>query len=76
MRILDMSGIKMIKKKEPIVDRIFVPAPLSQAQRYKKVSNELNQRGLTKLHDLVRQRIDELLNEVEVELAASFKYVA
>lgn len=65
------SELKMIKKKEPIIDRLFVPATIAQVQRYKKVAHELSQRGLTTLHDLTRQRIDDLLNEVEGELAKS-----
>lgn len=65
------SEIKVLKKKEPIIDKIFVPMPLSQVLRYKKVADELHERGLTKLHELARQRLDELLTEVEGELAKS-----
>lgn len=65
------SDIKVIKKKEPIVERLNIPTTLSQFQRYKKLAHELNSRELTKLHDLTRERIEILLNEVEGELAKS-----
>lgn len=66
-----MAEIKMMKKREPLVEGLNIPMATSQVQRYKKVAYELDNRNLTKLHDLTRERIDSLLNEVESELSKS-----
>lgn len=61
---------KFTKKKEPLLFKVSIPLPLSQCQRYKKIAYELDSRGFS-LHDITRERIDLLLNEVELELAKS-----
>lgn len=40
----------------------------NQAERYRKVSIELSNRNLISLHELTRERIDMLLEEVESKL--------
>lgn len=59
------------KKREPLIERMTLPLTPSQFERYKKAASELDKRNLTKLHDLTRERIDLLLDEVEVELQKS-----
>lgn len=65
------DDLKFCKKKEPIVENLTIPTTMGQLKRYRTIANELNTRNLTKLHDLTRDRIDQLLTEVEVELAQS-----
>lgn len=65
------SEIKVLKRKEPIVEQLHIPTTYTQLSRYKKLALELSNRELTKLHELTRERIDRLLDEVEVELAKS-----
>lgn len=61
---------KLTKKKEPLIERMTLPLTPTQFQRYKRLSNELEKRNLEKLHDLTRERINRLLDEVEQELSA------
>lgn len=64
-------SLKVQKKREPILKTLCIPVPTSQLERYKALAHELDSGCLTKLHDLTRERIDLLLNEVELELAKS-----
>lgn len=66
-----MADVKFLKKKEPIVENLTIPTTMSQLQRYRACALQLDNRNLTKLHDLTRERIDHLLNEVESELSKS-----
>lgn len=62
------DGLKLVKKKEPKTCRITIPASLNQFERYKRIANALSQRNLSCLHDLARERLEQLLDDVEVEL--------
>jgi hypothetical protein len=66
-----MTTPKIIKKREPLVERLTLPLPKSLFLRYRNAANELDKRELTKLHDLTRERLDSLLTEIEQVLAKS-----
>lgn len=66
-----MGLFESLKKREPLEERMTLTLTKSQFVRYRRLALELDNRNLTKLHDLTRERIDQLLNEVEHELSKS-----
>lgn len=66
-----MKVSKIIKKKEPLTERMTLPMTESQLLRYRNVANELDKREETKLHDLHRDGLDKLLTDVEEYLQKS-----
>lgn len=66
-----MKTLKVLKKRESIRETMTLPVTKSQLERYRLLAGELDNRGLTKLNDMTRERLDQLLNEVEEELAKS-----
>lgn len=56
------------KKKTAITDTLPLPWSEDQINRYRSLQNELDKKGLTKLHDLSRERLQALLDEVEASL--------
>lgn len=63
--------IEPIKARESVIERITLPVTPSQLERYRHAANELDKRRLTKLHELMRAKLDLLLSEVEEFLAKS-----
>jgi len=57
--------LDQIKTHDPIVDRVFIPAGKQLRERYARVKLELEARGKRKLHELARERLSSLLDEVE-----------
>jgi len=66
-----MDLLKPKKKREPLEEKMTLPLTKSQFERYRDLANKLHDRKLAKLHDLTRERIEILLNEVELELKKS-----
>lgn len=66
-----MSIAKKIEKRESLIERMTLPLTPSQFDRYKRLAFALDQRKETKLHDLHRERLDNLLDEVEAYLQKS-----
>lgn len=58
-----------LKKPQSITDTITLPTSITQKERYKRIQNEFDKRGLGSLHKLTRKRIDALLDEAETMLA-------
>lgn len=66
-----MSELKLKKATDTKTELLTLPMSRSQFERYRRLSLELTNRQLVKLHDLTRERIDILLNEIESVLAKS-----
>jgi hypothetical protein len=66
-----MRLLKPLEKREPLVERLTLTLTKSQFTRVRELGLDLDNRGLTKITDLIRERINELLDEVEDELAKS-----
>lgn len=63
-----MNLLKRLIKREALNSRMTIPVPQSMKDRYASVSNKLSQADYGSLHDLTRERIAQLLDEVENEL--------
>jgi hypothetical protein len=64
-----MGILKIQKRREPIVKSLPIPTSESQLLRYRRLQNALDKMPeYQELHDLARERLDELLDEVEAEL--------
>lgn len=60
--------LEPLKKRASIIEKLTLPTSVSQKERYRRLQNELDKRGLESLHVLTRERIDGLLDEVEAML--------
>lgn len=63
--------LELTAQPDSITDTMTLPTSTTQKERYKKLQNEFSRRKLGSLHKLTRQRIDQLLDEVEATLQNS-----
>lgn len=60
--------LKALKKKEPIIERLNIPVPASLNRRYRELQHNFSERGYN-LHDIIRERLLDILDEAEGALA-------
>jgi hypothetical protein len=63
--------IKTLRAKDPLIERLTIPVTRSMFERYRKLTYEMDSRGLDRLHNLTRQRLESLLAEVESALQSA-----
>lgn len=68
--------MSIFKKREAVDDRMTLPMTASQKERYKRLQHELEKREYNSLHEMTRERIDLLLDEVERELDCNVRIEA
>lgn len=64
-------NLKESKKRESILDSLPIPMGRTLKERYRFVQSELDKREWTPLHELARENLEQLLAEIEKQLAAS-----
>jgi hypothetical protein len=63
--------LEELQKREPILDSLPLPMGKRLKARYRNIQSRMQERELTPLHEIVRERLDALLSEIEDELAKS-----
>lgn len=67
-----MSVLKKAKKRESVTETMTLPVGPSMKARYQRLQNMVaNNEEFESLHESTRERINQLLDEVEVELGVS-----
>lgn len=67
---MSKEPLRPLKRREPIVDHLPLPCSEAMKIRYQRLQNELHSRGLETLHQLSREKLESLLDEVEERLGA------
>ena len=63
-------NLQAYKKRPAIRDRHSIPDSVEQVDRYRRVQAALEARNI-KLHELAREKIDELLTVIESQLESA-----
>lgn len=60
--------LRELKPRDPNTEHLPLPCGEMMKARYRRLQNELDKRKLEPLHQLSRERLGELLDEVEARL--------